>query len=118
MLAEKSPRRRLVLQMPAVVVWLLEALLVAYGRLERFRAVLRSLLDAWNGASKADGRSLIFGFSKNGQRWGEVCVAPWADRKVPVNSWDLGEGFWMLRLDTGGLVRELAAGWFFWQEMG
>ena len=47
---------------------------------------------------------------------GGVCVAFWIGWKLPTDSWDLGEGFWMLRWVGRGLVREFADGGIFGQK--
>ena len=65
--------------------------------------LLRCSLDARTGVLQTGRRDGCFGFSKNRRRWVEVSVAPRAERRVPVGSWESGEGFWKLGLDSGGL---------------
>ena len=45
-------------------------------------------------------------------------VAPWLNWKVAVYSWMKGEGFWMLGMGSGGLEKEIAAGWISGLKMG
>ena len=43
-------------------------------------------------------------------------AALWIGWKLPADSWDLGEGFWMLRWVDKGLVRKFADGGIFGQK--
>ena len=102
--------------MPAVVVRLLEASSVARECLELLRGVLRSSLEGWSEALQTGAMNGTFGCAEGRLRWGEMYAALWAERKLPVDFWSFGDGVGMLRLVCGGLERELAVGWIFWQK--
>ena len=51
-----------------------------------------------------------FGFTKGCWRWVEVSSALWIERRPPVGSWVLVEGFWGLGSGSGGLWREMVVG--------
>ena len=51
-----------------------------------------------------------FGFTKGCWRWVEVSSALWIERRPPVGSWVLVEGFWRLGSGSGGLWREMVVG--------
>ena len=89
----------------------------AFGRLVLLNALLRSLLSAWNGALQAGTINGFFGFSQSRLRWGELVVAPRADRKVPVEFWLLSEGLRMFGRAGGGLEEKIGTGRIFWQEV-
>ena len=86
--------------------------------LELLRGVLRSLLNGWSEASTTGGRNDDFECTAGRLRWGRRFVAPWAERRLPVNSWMLGDGVGGLRLVCGGLRKEMAGMWIFWQKGG
>ena len=89
---------------------------VASEGLELLHAVLWSSLDARTEALMTGGRNGNFGCSRGRRRWGVVCVALWAERRVPVDFWRFGECFWKLNWVCGGWRKELASVWIFGQK--
>ena len=74
----------------------------------RFRMILRSFPDVRTRASKLSRRSDRFGCTAGRLRWGEVPVALWIERGLPVGSWDFSDGFWMVKMIF----------WRPWEEFG
>ena len=76
--------------------------------LDPLQVLLRCSLNSWTRALQTGGRNGCFGFSQGCRRWGEVLVAPWADWRLLVGFWMLGECRWRVKLGFGSLVQELA----------
>ena len=112
-----SPRCGLFQQRSARVVRLVRESSAARECLERLHGVLRSSLDAWNEALQTGATNDTFGCAEARLRWGRRFVAPWVERRLPVDFWSFGDGVGGLRLVCGGLERELAVGWIFYQKV-
>ena len=104
--------------MAAVGVRLLEASLAARDRPESLRGVLRSLLNGLSEALRTGARIQSFGCTAGRLRWGKKSVAPHARWRLPASFWKMGDGAWRVRLGSGGLEKEIAAGWISGQNSG
>ena len=101
-----------------MVVWQLRASLVACEGLDLLHAFLWCSLDGRMRVLQTSGRSGIFGFSRDRLRWGEVYVAPQAERRVLASFWMFDDGVWRVKLVCGGLGWKMAGVWIFGQKKG
>ena len=115
-MAEKSPRRELILQMPACFVRLLQRSSTARDCLDLLRGVLQSFPNAWNGVLQTGAINGCFGFTASRWWWGELYAVLWINWRVPTSFWGLGEGLWILGRAVGGLVKKMVADQIFWQN--
>ena len=81
---------------------------MASGRLVLLSALLRSLLNDRRAAAKIGAITGFSGFTAGHRWWGWMSAALWISWRMPATCWRLGEGFWVVKLDFGGLRMEFA----------